>query len=265
MGQISISQKKENEKPKSTMKFSLQVICFLTFVFLSLTDHQQVLAAASRGDEIAANALDLSNDDRQLKKGKRNVKKICKKKCKLSEDKKCVKQCRNEEKKKKKERKKNQKNKKNPKPTDDIPTTAIKAEVFNTLVAALGAADLVGAISEPKGPFTVFAPTDDAFAKLREGLVTCLLKPRNKQFLKDVLLYHVVSARVLSTDLSDGQKILTLVSGGGSVLTVCTMRGHVKINDSKVTKADVLTSNGVIHIIDAVLDLDGKLDGMVCE
>merc|ERR1712086_805385 len=249
--------------PKSTMKFSLQVICFLTFVFLSLTDHQQVLAAASRGDEIAANALDLSNDDRQLKKGKRNVKKICKKKCQLSE--KCVKKCRNEEKKKRK-KKKNKKNKKNPKPTDDIPTTAINSGDFKSLVAALDHADLIRTISEP-GPLTVFAPNDDAFAKLPEGLVTCLLEPSNKQFLTDVLLYHVASPQLLSTDLSDGQKIPTLVRlvGVGSDLTVdITMSGGVKINDSNVIKADVLTSNGVIHIIDAVLVPDGLLDDMAC-
>merc|ERR1712194_284631 len=171
------------------------------------------------------------------------------------------------EKKKKKTNKKNKRNKKNPKPTDDIPTTAVKAGDFNTLVAALDAADLVGAISEPKGPFTVFAPTDDAFAKLSEGLVPCLLEPRNKQFLTDVLLYHVASPQVLSTDLSDGQKIPTLVRlvGVGSDLTVdITMSGGVKINDSNVIKADVLTSNGVIHIIDAVLVPDGILDDLVC-
>merc|ERR1711937_843022 len=89
----------------------------------------------------------------------------------------------------------------------------------------------MGALSFPNGPFTVFAPTDDAFASLPEGLVTCLLKTDNKDTLADILKYHVVSGKVMSTDLSNG----------------------VKINESTVTTPDVETSNGVIHIIDSVL------------
>merc|ERR1711865_782181 len=134
---------------------------------------------------------------------------------------------------------------------NDIPTTAINAGIFNTLVTALDQADLVGALSEGNGPFTVFAPRDDAFNALPNGLVSCLLKDQNKQVLTDVLLYHVASGKVLSTDLSNNQQIPTLLEGGK--VTVDLNNGGVKINDSNVVGADVLASNGVIHIIDQVL------------
>merc|ERR1712166_1490737 len=130
----------------------------------------------------------------------------------------------------------------------DIPSTAIAAGVFDTLVAALGAADLVDVLSG-EGPFTVFAPTDDAFAALPDGLVTCLLEPDNKEALTSILTYHVVSGQVLSTDLTDGMTATTLQ---GEDVTVDLTDG-VKINDSEVISADVMTSNGVIHVIDAVL------------
>merc|ERR1712166_122076 len=130
----------------------------------------------------------------------------------------------------------------------DIPSTAIAAGVFDTLVAALGAADLVDVLSG-EGPFTVFAPTDDAFAALPDGLVTCLLEPDNKEALTSILTYHVVSGQVLSTDLTDGMTATTLQ---GEDVTVDLSDG-VKINDSEVISADVMTSNGVIHVIDAVL------------
>merc|ERR1719162_361062 len=116
---------------------------------------------------------------------------------------------------------------------DDIPTVAINAGIFETLVAALGAADLVDAVSEPNGPLTVFAPVDDAFAALPEGLVSCLLEPENKQFLTDVLLYHVASPQVLSSELSNGQMIETLL---GDDVTVDITGDTVKINDSKVLR-----------------------------
>jgi uncharacterized surface protein with fasciclin (FAS1) repeats len=132
----------------------------------------------------------------------------------------------------------------------DIPTTAIEAGSFTTLVAALTAADLVGAVSAPKGPLTVFAPTDDAFAALPDGLVTCLLKENNVDALSAILTYHVVDGEVLSTDLTDGMMAETLQ---GEKVTINTTDGVV-INDSAtVVTADVMTSNGVIHIIDAVL------------
>merc|ERR1740130_1336482 len=114
----------------------------------------------------------------------------------------------------------------------DIPSTAIAAGVFDTLVAALGAADLV-----------------DAFDALPEELVTCLLEPDNKGALTSILTYHVVSGEILSTDLEDGMTATTLQ---GEDVTVDLTDG-VMINDSEVVMADVMTSNGVIHVIDAVL------------
>ena len=136
-----------------------------------------------------------------------------------------------------------------PEPTlADIPGTAIGAGSFTTLVAALTATDLVEPLSEPNGPFTVFAPTDDAFAALPEGLVGCLLEDTDS--LVTILTYHVVAgAAVFSTDLSDGQVVETLL---GETVVVDLSDG-VKINDSSVIAADVEASNGVIHVIDAVL------------
>jgi len=131
----------------------------------------------------------------------------------------------------------------------DIVETAVNAGSFNTLAAALTAADLVGALSAPNGPYTVFAPTDDAFAALPSGLVECLVKPENKDPLTSILLYHVVSGQVLSSDLSDGQVAETL--SGEDV--VVDLSSGVKINTSPVSTADILASNGVIHVIDSVL------------
>merc|ERR1711865_668459 len=88
----------------------------------------------------------------------------------------------------------------------DIPTTAAAAGIFNTLVAALSAAELVDTLSEANGPYTVFAPTDDAFNALPDGLVVCLLEDENNGVLSSILQYHVVDGQVLSTDLSDGQE-----------------------------------------------------------
>jgi len=131
----------------------------------------------------------------------------------------------------------------------DIIETAVAAGSFNTLAAALTAADLVGALSAPNGPYTVFAPTDDAFAALPSGLVECLVKPENKNPLTSILLYHVVNGHVLSSDLSDGQVVETL--NGEDV--VVDLSSGVKINTSPVSSADILASNGVIHVIDSVL------------
>merc|ERR1711865_1292149 len=134
----------------------------------------------------------------------------------------------------------------------DIPTTAIQAGIFSTLVAALSATNLVGALSAPKGPFTVFAPNDGAFTALPNGLVSCLLEEKNLPILSDILLYHVASGKALSTDLSNRQQIATLLEGG-KVTVNLSRNNAVKINDANVIGADVLASNGVIHIIDQVL------------
>ena len=133
----------------------------------------------------------------------------------------------------------------------DAPGTIVEmasgAPNFKTLVAAVKAAGLVDTLNG-KGPFTVFAPTDAAFAKLPAGTVDTLLKPENKEKLKAILLYHVVAGKVLSTDLKAG-KVKT--AEGQDVTISLTDGAHV--NDAKVIKADIPASNGVIHVIDTVL------------
>ena len=130
----------------------------------------------------------------------------------------------------------------------NIVETATAAGSFNTLVAAVKAAGLVETLSGP-GPFTVFAPTDEAFAKLPTETLTNLLKSENKQKLTDILTYHVVSGRVTAADVS---KITEAGTVNGQQIKINTTSG-VKINDATVTTADVEASNGVIHIIDSVL------------
>lgn len=128
----------------------------------------------------------------------------------------------------------------------DIVDTAVSAGSFNTLVAAVKAANLVDTL-KGAGPFTVFAPTDEAFAKLPEGTVDSLLKDIPK--LKKILTYHVVSGKVLSTDVV---KLKSAKTVEGSEVKVDASKG-VKINDATVTTPDVAADNGVIHIIDTVL------------
>jgi uncharacterized surface protein with fasciclin (FAS1) repeats len=118
---------------------------------------------------------------------------------------------------------------------------------FSTLVAAVKAAGLAETLSGT-GPFTVFAPTNEAFAKLPAGLVDKLLLPANKDVLAKILTYHVVASKVMAADVKDG-KVATVE---GSEITLNTMNG-VTVNDAKVTAADVAASNGVIHVIDTVL------------
>lgn len=130
----------------------------------------------------------------------------------------------------------------------DIVDTAVAAGSFETLAAALSAADLVGTL-KGDGPFTVFAPTDEAFAALPEGTVETLLKPENRDQLTQILTYHVVPGKVMSSDLSDGMTATTVM---GKDLTV-SLDGGVKINDASVTTADIETSNGIIHVVDAVI------------
>lgn len=134
-------------------------------------------------------------------------------------------------------------------PTADIVDTAIAAGSFSTLVAAASAADLVGAL-KGDGPLTVFAPSDAAFANLPAGLVEALLLPENKAKLQEVLLYHVVAGRVLKSDLNFYQRVPTLQ---GSEVAIVKWFGNVWVNTSKVTAADVLATNGVIHVVDRVL------------
>ena len=131
-----------------------------------------------------------------------------------------------------------------------IVTLAVDTPDLSTLVTALKAGDLVDTLSAP-GPFTVFAPTNEAFNALPSGAVASLLKPQNKPQLVDVLTYHVVAGTVYAKDLKDGE---TLTTVEGKTLTVrVTNSGTVLVNSAVVTTADVLASNGVVHIIDGVL------------
>lgn len=132
----------------------------------------------------------------------------------------------------------------------NIVETAVGAGSFTTLVKALQAAELVGAL-EGAGPFTVFAPTDEAFAKLPAGALDNLLKPENKEQLKAVLLYHVVPGKVTAADVMklDGREVKTLE---GSSIKVKTKDG-VMVNKARVVKTDVMATNGVIHVIDTVI------------
>ena len=130
----------------------------------------------------------------------------------------------------------------------DIVDTAVAAGSFNTLVAAVTAADL-GATLKGAGPFTVFAPTDDAFAKLPAGTIDDLIKPENKAKLAAILTLHVLSGKVMSSDITGP---MTPKSVNGEALTIET-DGGVTVNGAKVVSADVEASNGVIHVIDTVL------------
>lgn len=132
---------------------------------------------------------------------------------------------------------------------DNIPATAEKAGSFSTLLAAAKAAGLVEALTG-EGPLTVFAPTDEAFAKLPDGTVGSLLKPENKAKLAAILKYHVVPGRIYSSDAISAGKAKTLE--GGSV-RIAIVDEVAKVNDSKLLKTDIDCSNGVIHVIDAVL------------
>jgi len=134
-------------------------------------------------------------------------------------------------------------------PSKDIVATATDAGTFKTLVAALNAADLTVTM-QSAGPFTVFAPTDAAFAKLPAGTVDTLLKPENKAMLQAVLKYHVVSGDIRAA------KVVTLTSATtlqGSPVAITVSGSTVKVNDATVTATDVVASNGVIHVIDTVL------------
>ncbi len=133
----------------------------------------------------------------------------------------------------------------------DIVDTAVSAGSFKTLVAAVKAAGLVDVL-KGDGPFTVFAPTDEAFAKLPEGTVEALLKPENKDKLVAVLTYHVVPGAVKAEQVVtlDGKKVKTVQ---GSEVSISVKGGSVYVDKAKVVKTDIVTSNGVIHVIDAVI------------
>ena len=131
----------------------------------------------------------------------------------------------------------------------DIVDTAVAAGQFKTLAAALTAAGLVDTLKGP-GPFTVFAPTDGAFAKLPAGTLDTLLKPESKAKLTAILTYHVVAGKVMAADVVKLKQAKTV---NGAMDAVKVDGGTVMINNAKVTTADIAASNGVIHVIDTVL------------
>jgi uncharacterized surface protein with fasciclin (FAS1) repeats len=133
--------------------------------------------------------------------------------------------------------------------TTNIVDTAVASGSFTTLAKALKAADLVATLEGP-GPFTVFAPTDEAFAKLPAGTLDNLLKPENKDTLRRILTYHVVAGEVRAADVV---KLQSAKAVSGDAITVRVRDGKVHVDDANVTKTDVQASNGVIHVIDTVI------------
>ena len=133
--------------------------------------------------------------------------------------------------------------------TRDVVDTAIGAGSFKTLAKALDAAGLVTTL-KGAGPFTVFAPTDEAFAKLPDGTLETLLKPENKEKLRRILTYHVVPGKVMAADVV---KLQSAKAVSGDTITVKVHDGVVHLDNATVTSADVIASNGVIHVIDSVI------------
>jgi uncharacterized surface protein with fasciclin (FAS1) repeats len=131
----------------------------------------------------------------------------------------------------------------------DIVSLAVNTDFLSTLVAAVQAGDLVDVL-QGDGPFTVFAPTNEAFAALPAGTLEALLKPENKEQLVSILTYHVVAGKVMSTDLSDG---MTAATVNGAEIKVTISNDGVQINQAKVVAADIEASNGIVHIIDQVI------------
>ena len=131
----------------------------------------------------------------------------------------------------------------------DIVDTAASAGSFNTLVAAVKAADLVDTL-KGEGPFTVFAPTDEAFAKLPPGTLDDLLKPENKEKLQSILTYHVVPGKVMAKDVT---MLTSAKTANGQSLSIDKSAGGVMIDNAKIVKTDIMCSNGIIHVIDTVV------------
>ena len=136
----------------------------------------------------------------------------------------------------------------------DIVDTAVAAGSFKTLAKALAAADLVKTL-KGEGPFTVFAPTDEAFAKLPAGTLENLLKPENKEQLQRILTYHVVPGKVMAKDVT---KMKSAKAVSGDTITIKVSDGTVMVDDAKVVKTDIAASNGVIQVIDSVIMPDGE-------
>jgi uncharacterized surface protein with fasciclin (FAS1) repeats len=133
--------------------------------------------------------------------------------------------------------------------TKDTVDTAVAAGSFTTLAKALDAAGLVETLKGP-GPFTVFAPTDEAFARLPAGTLDMLLEPANRAKLQRILTYHVVAGRLTASDVG---KMHTAKAVSGDMLSMATSNGGVTVDDAHVVTADIMASNGIIHVIDAVI------------
>lgn len=131
----------------------------------------------------------------------------------------------------------------------DIVETAVDAGSFKTLASALEAADLVDTL-KGEGPYTVFAPTDQAFAKLPAGTLDSLLKPENKEKLAAILTYHVVPGKVTAEQVMGLSEAKTV---NGQSIAIEVVDGAVKVDDATVVKADIMTSNGTIHVVDSVI------------
>ena len=134
----------------------------------------------------------------------------------------------------------------------DIIDTAIYGGIFNTLISAIKAADFVETLKR-NGQFTIFAPTDEAFSKLPKGTIEFLMRPENKKSLKDFLKYHVIKARVPVKKISSGTAKLKMLNKKEAILI--STDGKVTINNVKILKADVMAKNGIIHIINEVLQM----------
>lgn len=134
-------------------------------------------------------------------------------------------------------------------PNKDIVELAVETDILATLVAAVKAGELVETL-QGDGPFTVFAPTNEAFSKLPEGTLENLLKPENKDQLVAILTYHVIPGKVMSSDLSDGLSTATV---NGSEIAFKVNDSGVSVNQAKVVKADIQAENGVVHVIDQVI------------
>jgi uncharacterized surface protein with fasciclin (FAS1) repeats len=137
---------------------------------------------------------------------------------------------------------------------NDIMETAVAAGSFQTLVAAVKAAGLVETL-RGEGPFTVFAPTDEAFAKLPAGTVESLLEPENRDKLVAILTYHVVPGRLMASDVVGSEYLKTIQ---GQRIKVSTKEGKAMVDDAVILKTDIGTSNGVIHVIDSVILPEAK-------
>ncbi|TGE20113.1 fasciclin domain-containing protein [Hymenobacter elongatus] len=134
-------------------------------------------------------------------------------------------------------------------PDKNIVQNAVQASSVSTLVRAVSAADLGGTLSGP-GPFTVFAPTNSAFIQLPKGALAGLMKPESKEKLKGVLTYHVIAGRLVASDLKDGQELTTV---NGEKMKVSVKGGKIMVNNATIQIPDVISSNGVTHVIDQVL------------